>query len=128
MKLERFEKLFYNLRIFLDNLNPRGVREGELRDRLISDRENIENLLQKARFSNINRTQEDLSADEKKMRDNVTKIREKNAKYGGALALPAGTKMSDIVEITLRDQILELEEKLHIGNIGSLKVILFRLF
>ena len=70
----------------------------------------------------MTRTQEDLSADEKKMRENLTKIREKNAKYGGALALPVGTKMSDVFEISLRDQIMELEEKIHIGNIGVLKV------
>ena len=40
------------------------------------------------------------------------------------MALPVGTKMTDIVEISLRDQLLELEEKIFIGNLGNLKVII----
>ena len=56
------------------------------------------------------------------MLESVTKQRDKNSKYGGAMALPVGTKMTDIVEISLRDQIIELEEKIYIGTLGNLKV------
>ena len=38
------------------------------------------------------------------------------------MALPVGTKLTDMLEISLRDQILELEEKIFIGSLGNLQV------
>ena len=68
------------------------------------------------------KTDEDLERENEKMQEALAKKREKNSKYGGALAPPVGTKMGDILEISLRDQILELEEKIFIGSLGALKV------
>lgn len=58
------------------------------------------------------------------MHESLKKKREKNSKWGGAMALPVGTKMQDIMEISLRDQILELEEKIFMGSLGALKVLI----
>ena len=120
---------FINFFIFFfgaDALNPRGVREGELRDRLIAERENMEYKVKKCPGPKANnwlaKTDEDLERENEKMQEALAKKREKNSKYGGALALPVGTKMGDILEISLRDQILELEEKIFIGSLGALKV------
>ena len=62
--------------------------------------------------------------------ESVAKLRERNAKYGGAWALPQGTDMKEMVEEALRDQIVELEEKIYQGNLGNLKVVtsVFHLF
>ena len=68
------------------------------------------------------KTDEDLEKEQEKMQETLKKKREKNSRWGGAMALPVGTKMQDIVEISLRDQILELEEKIFIGSLGALKV------
>ena len=97
-----------------------------MRDRLIAERENIEAKLKKcpSTFSSqwLGKSEEELEKEREKMQDALRKKREKNVKYGGAMALPVGTKMQDIVEISLRDQILELEEKLFHGSFGTLKV------
>ena len=115
-----------NLYFVSDALNPRGTREGELRDRLIAERENMEYKVKKCPGPKANnwlaKTDEDLERENEKMQEALAKKRERNAKYGGALALPVGTKMGDILEISLRDQILELEEKIFIGSLGALKV------
>ena len=64
-------------------LNPRGIRESELRERLISDREFIESKIKKFSHTkkfNVLKTDEELEADEEKAKDNVAKIREKNTR------------------------------------------------
>jgi hypothetical protein len=38
------------------------------------------------------------------------------------LNFPPGTPSDEILELTLRDFILEMEEKIHAGGLGSLKV------
>merc|ERR1711978_373192 len=48
------------------------------------------------------------------------KRRNKAAPVNGS-ALPLGTSMQDIMELALRDQILELEEKIFVGALGFLK-------
>lgn len=111
----------------IESLNPRGIREGELREKLIADRENIERVLKKAGSAKstaglLTKTEEDLEAEAERALDAVKKKREKNAKWGGALALPVGTPIKDVVELSLCDQIIELEEKIFIGSLGALKV------
>merc|ERR1711978_388251 len=48
------------------------------------------------------------------------KRRNKAASVNGS-TLPLGTSMQDIMELALRDQILELEEKIFVGALGFLK-------
>ena len=72
----------------------------------------------------LSKTEEDIEKEEKMMHESLKKKREKNSRWGGAMALPVGTKMQDIVEISLRDQILELEEKIFMGSLGALKVLI----
>jgi hypothetical protein len=44
------------------------------------------------------------------------------------LNLPPGTPSDEIMELTLRDFILEMEEKMHGGGLGSLKVYYCSIF
>ena len=48
------------------------------------------------------------------------KRRSKAAPADGS-ALPLGTPLQDIMELALRDQLLELEEKIFVGALGYLK-------
>jgi len=107
----------------IDSLNPRGYREGELRERLIAEREELERKLKRAgAVAVLKKTDDDLEKEMERKLEALQKQREKNKRYGGALALPVGTKLTDMLEISLRDQILELEEKIFIGSLGNLQV------
>lgn len=105
----------------IDGLNTRGIREGELKDRMIEQRERIEKKVKKCPQYLI-RDEEENEELETQYIEEVTKRREKVSKYSGIEALPIGTSMTDIIELSLRDQILELEEKIYLGSLGQLKV------
>merc|ERR1712142_1351704 len=54
---------------------------------------------------------------------NTRKSARKEKKVEDAnLNFPSGTPMNQILQLTLRDMILETEEKLELGMLGSLKV------
>jgi hypothetical protein len=44
------------------------------------------------------------------------------------LNFPPGTPSDEILELTLQDFILEMEEKIHVGGLGSLKVYTCNIF
>merc|ERR1712106_649390 len=48
--------------------------------------------------------------------------RDKTSKSTGVDSVPLGTQLQGVVELSLRDQILELEEKIWVGTLGNLKV------
>merc|ERR1711899_703883 len=104
----------------VNSLNPRGDREGELRDRLVAQRERIERRMKKCQVSVLSRSQEDCEQLGASMEAEEVKRRNKAAPVNGS-ALPLGTSMQDIMELALRDQILELEEKIFVGALGFLK-------
>ena len=106
--------------MLVNSLNPRGDREGELRDRLISQRERIERRMKKCQVSVLSRSEEDCEQLEASMGAEEEKRRSKAAPADGS-ALPLGTPLQDIMELALRDQILELEEKIFVGALGYLK-------
>ncbi|CAB4064628.1 BAZ1A [Lepeophtheirus salmonis] len=80
----------------IDNLNPRGVRERELRERLIAEKRKIYLCLNKFEIE--------------------TKLIQPDFKTDGS------TDLASVIDIALRDQILDLEEKIFFGTLGTLKV------
>ena len=106
----------------LDSLNNRGVREGELRDKLVAERDFIENRLKKCKADQYVITDEDQEELGQKQLQEVQKRREKLSRNTGGDPLPLGTSLKEMIELSLRDQILELEEKIFFGNLGNLKV------
>merc|ERR1712096_313396 len=54
--------------------------------------------------------------------EEVQDRRDKASKYAGVESVPLGTNLQDMVELSIRDQILELEEKIWVGALGNLKV------
>ena len=65
-----------------DGLNPRGVREGELRERLIAERVELERKLKKAgpAASWLTKRDEELEKEAERRLDAVQKQREKNVR------------------------------------------------
>lgn len=101
-------------------LNPRGVREGELREQLLNQRERIERKMRKVQVGVLHRSEEDAARLEETMAAEVERRRAKAAAVE-ALAAPLGTPMQELMELALRDQVLELEEKIFVGALGFLK-------
>merc|ERR1711884_617910 len=56
------------------------------------------------------------------MGQEVQNRRNKQSKHSGVEAIPIGTSLQELIELSLRDQILELEEKIFLGNLGKLNV------
>lgn len=109
-KLEDFDAL-------VNSLNSRGIRESELKDTLISYRGLIESSLKNCHVFKLD------SSQEPEVDTNTRKSSRKEIKKEDAnLNFPSGTPMNEILQLTLRDMILETEEKLELGMLGSLKI------
>ena len=106
----------------LDSLNTRGVREGDLRDKIIAERAVIEKGLKKCKSDQYVTSDEDKERMGERQLQEVASRRNKQSKHSGSEPIPLGTSIKELIELSLRDQILELEEKIHFGNLGLLKV------
>ncbi|XP_049864595.1 bromodomain adjacent to zinc finger domain protein 1A isoform X2 [Schistocerca gregaria] len=100
------------------SLNRRGIRESELRQNLIHEQPYIVENFPRCPTHKLNPSYVDVNealAQRKPVR-NVTKYDDTN------LSFPPGTPIIEIFELYVRDCILELEEKIHLGGLGALKV------
>ena len=105
----------------VQSLNTRGVREGELREKILAERDWIETKLKKCKDDQYVLTEEAADELDKKQLMEVQNKRQKQSKQG-IDPVPIGTSLMQMIELSLRDQILELEEKIFFGNLGILKV------
>lgn len=105
-------------------LSPRGKREKELRQCLEDAKDNIKGLIKKCPVVKLNK--------DKKYPENISAAPDRRPQRGGTssknqsdpnLGFPAGTSVTKIMDLHLRDLILEFEEKIFLGGLGSLKVI-----
>lgn len=101
----------------IESLNPRGVREKILRENLENEKELILSHVKDCPVDQITA----------KIEDRETILAAINAKYMKKYESPnfnhePGTDPSVIFEATLRENILELEAKISIGYLGSMKV------
>jgi hypothetical protein len=104
-------------------LTPRGIREKELRQNLEEAKDTLKGLIKKCPISKLNK--------EKHPPESVSTAPDRRPPRGAGstknqtdpnLGFPAGTSVTKIMELHLRDLILELEEKIFFGSLGSLKV------
>lgn len=113
------------LEALINGLSPRGVRENELRSYLKDELSGIMNILQRCPVRKLNT--------EKIYPESVTTQPERRpqralgqaASKGGLdpnLNYPYSTPIETVQELQLRDMILEIEEKIFLGALGSLKV------
>jgi len=85
---------------FIDSLNPRGVRESELKDKLVSERDAI---VKDLRSFNV-QIEPNLNEDAKDKEED------------------SNEDINAIIDLALRDQIMEIEEKIFFGTLGTLKI------
>lgn len=102
------------------SLNERGYRESALRSVLLAEKERIVESIQKCSVHRLDNTQPEVKL-ENETRKSTRQLR-KEKEYDANLYFPAGTPVEDIMERTLIDLILETEEKIFVGGLGSLKV------
>ena len=114
--------LFYgdpdNLDQIIATLNARGLRESSLKEALISQKDSIQKGISQCPVYKLDPTKE---PEEDKI---IRKSQRGHAKKDGDgnLNFPLGTPIDEIFETTIRDLILEVEEKINMGFLGALKV------
>ncbi|XP_072750012.1 bromodomain adjacent to zinc finger domain protein 1A isoform X1 [Anoplolepis gracilipes] len=107
-----------DIQALIDNLSTRGVRESELRNNLLQEMDNLllvindcpKYKLNPETFSETNKGQ-------------VNKTTKKNKYENANLNFPADVVIDDVMEMTLRDHILDFEDKINAGCLGFLKII-----
>merc|ERR1711997_1226421 len=102
----------------IDNLNERGLRESELKDKLLNERDRLSKSLK--RMTNVS---EHLCVEKSSIPKQEDKPKISNGLQNGDISedLYRGNSITATGNLQLRDQILEMEEKIFIGNLGSLK-------
>ena len=102
----------------IDNLNERGFRESELKDKLLNERDRLSKSLK--RMTNVS---EHLCVEKSSITKQEDKPKISNGLQNGDISedLYRGNSITATGNLQLRDQILEMEEKIFIGNLGSLK-------
>lgn len=100
----------------LMSLNNRGFREKALREALVNEKERIKELLSKCPSNSFNRN---LPQQTEQVRKSQRHQNSLNSSY-------ANMAPQDALELTLRDMIIELEQRIYAGGLGCLKVYLFR--
>merc|ERR1719336_3857636 len=92
--------------MLIQSLNTRGLREGELRDKILAEKELIEGRLKKCKVDQYVVSEEDQEEITKRELQKVENRRNKQSKNTGADPLPMGTGLHEMIELSLRDQIL----------------------
>ncbi|KAK0098559.1 hypothetical protein PV326_006786 [Microctonus aethiopoides] len=112
---------FYNstedIESVINSLNIRGIREGELRNNLTHEIESIKSAIENCPKHKLNPEVFPISA-----KDTNNKLSKKNKVENTNLNFPLNMPINEVMELTLRDFILDLEDKLKTGCLGSLKV------
>ncbi|XP_069695785.1 bromodomain adjacent to zinc finger domain protein 1A-like isoform X2 [Periplaneta americana] len=119
--LQRTKWAFFSkeeeLNLLIECLNRRGIRESELRQTLIQERTHIVQNMSNCPVHKLDPTQiHDVCVPEPRKSSRSQKHEDANLNF------PPGTPIDEILEVTLRDFILEMEEKMQLGGLGSLKV------
>ncbi|CAB3249511.1 unnamed protein product [Arctia plantaginis] len=118
-KAERPRWVVYHTEEQLDgliqSLNKRGLRESELRQNLEQDRANLLHHISRCPVHLLNPAA--ASSPPPPTHHNT-----RHRKFQPSLNVPPDSSLSEALELSLRDHILELEEKIFHGCLGSLKV------
>lgn len=102
----------------INSLNKRGIREEELIRVLQDEKDLLQDIVQKTPIVQLNPIISDEFVDQKQKLRKPVKSRYEDANLG----YPADSDLSEILESTLVDYILEMEEKIFAGNLGALKI------
>jgi hypothetical protein len=122
--LSRTKWSFYENVDFVDqillSLNERGQRESVLKNAMVREKERIVEGITKCFVHRLDNSRPEVKL-EGETRKSTRQIR-KEKEYDINLYFPVGTPVEEIMERTLVDMVLETEEKIFVGGLGSLKV------
>lgn len=99
------------------SLNPRGIREGALRESLNSERQRLLSSLNRCPVQHLNCDYSCVDG-ESQTETRKTSRRSVPTKAGKKPSLP----VEDEMEVTLREMLLDIEERIYNGSLGDLKV------
>ncbi|XP_075223802.1 ATP-dependent chromatin assembly factor large subunit isoform X2 [Lycorma delicatula] len=112
-----FYKNEMDLNNLIESLNGRGFRESKLKKVLMQEKQRIIDSLAKCPLSKLDPSEVNTEQQE------IRKSSRNGPKYDNPnLDFPPGTPVNDVLLFNLRDIILETEEKIYGGLLGSLKV------
>ncbi|EEB13984.1 bromodomain adjacent to zinc finger protein domain 1, baz1, putative [Pediculus humanus corporis] len=118
----RTQWLFYHkeneIEELINSLNKRGYREHRLRKALIENKDNIIPRLNHCPVHLLNR----FALDSYVSSGPVKSTRSHKGYENANLKYPAGTPVQEILELYIRELILDTEEKIYCGGLGCLKV------
>ncbi|EZA54009.1 Bromodomain adjacent to zinc finger domain protein 1A [Ooceraea biroi] len=107
-----------DVQALIDSLSTRGVRESELRNNLLQEMDSLLLVIDECPKHRLN---PDVFSD---LKGQISKSITRKNKYENAnLTFPPETTIEEAMELTLRDHILDFEDKINAGCLGCLKII-----
>ncbi|XP_074641333.1 bromodomain adjacent to zinc finger domain protein 1A-like [Tubulanus polymorphus] len=104
----------------LSALNSRGVRENALKQALIDQKEKIIETVKSCPVTALNSGNDaTLDSKDKTQHAKLQNIKSRNRTIQGAVKNDSG---QEIMELSLREMVLDLEERIYTGSLGCLKV------
>lgn len=106
-----------DIQALINSLSTRGVRESELRNNLLQEMDNLLLVIDECPKHKLN---PEVFSDSNKAQNN--KAAKKNKYENANLNFPSDMLVDDVMELTLRDHILDFEDKINSGCLGWLKI------
>lgn len=105
----------------INNLNPRGFREGPLKQALVEQKKKIVENLEQCPIDVLDVSEN--STDETEVR--FQEIKSRKRKVQGQVK---GGSAAELMELNLREAFLDFEERVFVGGLGTLKVGAFKIY
>ncbi|XP_014602713.1 PREDICTED: bromodomain adjacent to zinc finger domain protein 1A isoform X3 [Polistes canadensis] len=107
-----------DIQILINALSKRGIRESELRNNLEHEMSSLISVIEECPRHKLN--PEIFS---EPVKEQINKTVKKNKYENANLNFPTDLSVDNVMELTLRDFILDFEDKIKGGCLGSLKVV-----
>lgn len=105
--------------LLIASLNPRGYREGSLKEILVAEKRKVVHSVSKCPVANLNPS---VKLDDMCASSQPEVVRKSSRSNPILSASPSESSLDDAFELTLRDSILDMEEKIYAGGLGLIKV------
>ncbi|XP_067206376.1 bromodomain adjacent to zinc finger domain protein 1A isoform X2 [Linepithema humile] len=105
-----------DIQALINSLSTRGIRESELRNNLVQEMDSLLLVINECPNHKLN---PDVFPDSSKAQNKTNK---KNKYENANLNFPPGMPIDEVMEMTLRDHILDFEDKINAGCLGHLKI------
>ncbi|XP_071868884.1 ATP-dependent chromatin assembly factor large subunit isoform X3 [Bombus fervidus] len=106
-----------DIEALVNGLSKRGIREGELRNNIIQEMPSLKSVIEECPRHKLN---PEVFSEPIKMHPN--RISKKNRYENANLNFPSEMAVNIVLELTLRDYILDFEDRVKGGALGNLKV------